>query len=121
MATPEALVKAWARWATTARSSVEAPRPLLLEVLLAVSEACVAMISVRPSTSDFDLARPGPGRDTSVVICPGGNPDNPDLRASTSDKTNPAGGSVLRGKVVQLSKTWLVSKLWIGEKSDVGA
>src|SRR5882762_10234612 len=43
MATPEALVKAWARCATTARSSGEAPRALLLAVLLAVSEAWVAM------------------------------------------------------------------------------
>jgi hypothetical protein len=44
MATPEALVKAWARCATTARSSGEAPLTLLLGVLLlAVSEAWVAM------------------------------------------------------------------------------
>src|SRR3977135_3710592 len=57
IATPEALVKAWERCATTAKSSGEAPR-LLLEVLLAVSEACVAMIT--PSLNpNFDLAQSG--------------------------------------------------------------
>jgi hypothetical protein len=44
IATPEALVKAWARWAITASSSGEAPRVLLLAVLFAVSEAWVAMV-----------------------------------------------------------------------------
>jgi len=44
MATPEALVKAWARWAMNASSSGEAPRVLLLAVLLAVSEAWVAIV-----------------------------------------------------------------------------
>src|SRR6478672_3944676 len=53
MATPEALVKAWARCATTARSSGEAPRPLLLAVLLAVSEAWVAMCTPVPQTLFF--------------------------------------------------------------------
>jgi hypothetical protein len=56
MATPEALVKACARCATTASSSGEAPRVLLLAVLFVVS-ACVAMIR-RPSTQ-FGIAQPG--------------------------------------------------------------
>jgi hypothetical protein len=52
MATPEALVNAWARWAMTASSSGEAPRALLLAVLLAVSEAWVAICTPSP---DFNL------------------------------------------------------------------
>jgi hypothetical protein len=53
MATPEALVNAWARCAMTARSSGEAPRALLLAVLLAVSEAWVAIFTPSLRNSYF--------------------------------------------------------------------
>jgi hypothetical protein len=64
MATPDALVKAWARCATTARSSGEAPRAFLLAGLLAVSEAWVAMLIAVPQKLNFGLCLPGPRRET---------------------------------------------------------
>src|SRR5579884_2108678 len=57
MATPDALVKAWARWAITANSSADAPRALLLAVLFAVSEACVAIVR-RPENQILVLQNP---------------------------------------------------------------
>src|SRR5215831_1032259 len=65
MATPDALVKAWARCATTARSSGEAPRAFLLAGLLAVSEAWVAMLIAVPQKLNFGSCLPGPRRETS--------------------------------------------------------
>src|SRR5262249_11251428 len=59
MATPEALVNAWARCAITARSSEEAPRALLLAVLLAVSDAWVAIVR-RPEKFSLSF-KPGLG------------------------------------------------------------
>src|SRR6478609_6679492 len=64
MATPDALVKAWARCATTARSSGDAPRAFLLAGLLAVSEAWVAMLIAVPQNSILVLPARPPGRET---------------------------------------------------------
>jgi hypothetical protein len=85
MATPEALVKAWARCATTARSSGEAPRALLFAVLLAVSEAWVAMCT--PSLKLYFLTRCGPKNISGKCVKSGGNKP---LDALLYASTNPA-------------------------------
>jgi hypothetical protein len=110
IATPEALVKAWARCATTARSSGEAPRILLLAVLFVVS-ACVAMFR-RPSTQ-FGVAQIRQWslrlnrRDGWTALC-----------ISSNKWKQLVCGNLRRDKVVH-SKNHLVQKsTGPGEKSD---
>src|SRR5438270_8273479 len=74
MATPEALVNAWARCAMTASSSGEAPRALLLAVLLAVSEAWVAILR-RPLRCELFFYSSGLFARVFIrAFCPGVHP-----------------------------------------------
>src|SRR5260221_4899539 len=120
MATPEALVKAWARCATTARSSGEAPRVFLLAGLLAVSEAWVAMLIAVPQRLNFGLACPDPSGKHSVV-----KNARQETRRLKSPVRLPWGRhSKSRQRIVQPTRHFKLSKLqnnyWIGEKSRRG-